>query len=141
MTNFGDVGQFNHKFGLPSVIHDGGPKLADLADPEVQERLELKYTHLSEELQEFWQGWSQDDVEQMADALVDLVYVAMGAAHFLGLPWELLWQEVHRANMRKVRATSADESKRDSVHDVVKPEGWIGPDLASILQHFGLEED
>jgi len=139
MTNFGDVGQFNHKFGLPSVIHDGGPRQVDLNSEEVQERLTLKMKHLSEELREWEEGYYQDDVVKMADALVDLVYVALGTAHFLGLPWEQIWNEVHRANMRKVRATSPEESSRASASDVIKPPGFVPPDLEEILERFGWE--
>jgi predicted HAD superfamily Cof-like phosphohydrolase len=141
MTNFGDVGQFHHKFGLPSVIFDGGPKPVNLEDDELQEVLQVRYNFMREELDEFMVGWTEDDIEQMADALVDLVYVAMGTAHFLGLPWEALWAEVQRANMKKVRATGDDDplSKRHTRFDVVKPEGWRPPDLRRILNEFGWE--
>jgi predicted HAD superfamily Cof-like phosphohydrolase len=74
----------------------------------------------------------------MADALIDLVYVAMGTAHLLGLPWEALWNEVQIANMRKVRAAAdASDSKRGSAFDVVKPPGWQPPNIKRILENYG----
>lgn len=142
MTNFGDVGQFNHKFGLPSVIHDGGPRQVDLEDEQVVERLSLKMTHMAEELEEYRDAYFDADVVGMADALVDLVYVALGAAHFLGLPWEQLWNEVHRANMKKERASAANPGVKrpdPGFNDVVKPPGFVPPDLRHVLEHFGWE--
>jgi predicted HAD superfamily Cof-like phosphohydrolase len=70
----------------------------------------------------------------MADALVDIVYVAMGTAYMMGLPWQQLWDEVQRSNMDKVRASDASQSKRKNSLDVVKPQGWVGPDLKRIIE-------
>jgi hypothetical protein len=70
----------------------------------------------------------------LADALVDIVYVAMGTAYMMGLPWQQLWDEVQRSNMDKVRASDASQSKRKNSLDVVKPQGWVGPDLKSIIE-------
>jgi predicted HAD superfamily Cof-like phosphohydrolase len=73
----------------------------------------------------------------MGDALIDLVYVALGTADLMGLPWEKMFEEVQRANMAKERAKSADESMaktgRGHVLDVVKPAGWTPPDHLPIL--------
>jgi len=44
-----------------------------------------------------------------------------------------LWNEVQRANMSKVRASSESQSKRGSSLDVIKPEGWRGPDIQGVL--------
>jgi predicted HAD superfamily Cof-like phosphohydrolase len=139
MTNFGDVGQFHHKFGLPSVVHDGGPKQVSLEDDELQELLQFRYNFLVEELVEYKLAWDNDDIMEMADALVDLVYVAMGTAHYLGLPWEQLWNEVQRANMRKERASGDNPGKRGTMFDVVKPPGWKKPNLRAVLEAFGWE--
>lgn len=49
------------------------------------------------------------------------------------LPLQDLWDEVHKANMRKVRGTE-QTSKYGNSFDVVKPEGWTPPDIASVLR-------
>jgi predicted HAD superfamily Cof-like phosphohydrolase len=152
-ANFNDVGEFHYKFGLPSVSHE-----RDGATPrEVPaEMLEFRLKFLLEELLEFLDGAGYklgvndvgyviaktDGVErdhaQMFDALLDLVYVAMGTAHFFGYPWQVGWAAVQRANMNKVRAKEdASDSKRGSSFDVVKPEGWTAPDIAAILKRHG----
>jgi len=126
--NFRDVGEFHARFGLPNA--NGGnikPRVLD------EDLLQFRTKFMYEELNEFEDAATGGSLEGMADALVDLVYVAMGTAHLMGLPWEELWNEVQRANMTKVRAARAEDSKRGSTYDVVKPEGWTPPDIAGVL--------
>lgn len=75
------------------------------------------------------------DLEKAGDALVDLVYVACGTAHLMGLPFDEMWAEVQRANMEKERATSASDGRSKRAHrfDVVKPAGWTPPDHKPII--------
>lgn len=117
-TNFQDVQAFFEKFEVPKASK---PQLLDA------ETFAFRLGHLEEELAELSYSQKHGDLEGVADALVDLVYLAMGTAIAMGLPWEKLWAEVQRANMSKVRAKSKEESKRGSALDVIKPEGWVGP--------------
>jgi len=50
-----------------------------------------------------------------------------------GLDFVEAWDRVHRANMSKVRAEKAGDSKRGSKFDVVKPSGWTAPDLTDLV--------
>lgn len=126
-SNFQDVGDFHRKFDLPASDISPGPR-------SITESLfEFRRKFMQEELDEFVVGWDEVDHAQMFDALLDLVYVAMGTAHFFGYPWQEGWDEVQRANMAKVRAPSADASKRNSSWDVVKPPGWTAPDIDGVL--------
>lgn len=88
---------------------------------------------MQEELDEFIDAYQSGDLAAAADALVDLVYVVLGTAYLMGIPFNLCWNEVHKANMLKVRAKRESESKRGSTYDVIKPEGWVAPDLNKIL--------
>lgn len=124
LSNYEDVCAFHEKFGLNSPIK---PTLLD------QDTLAYRLKFLEEELFEFRVSSIGDDLPGMADALIDLVYVAMGTAYMMGLPWQSLWNEVQRANMSKVRASSAEQSKRGSSLDVVKPAGWVGPDIEGVI--------
>lgn len=136
MSDFTDVGDFHRKFGLHTSDDAPGPTGAE-NDAEL---INFRIKFLSEELEEFELGWDQDDHAQMADALIDLVYVAMGTAHLLGYPWEQLWSDVQAANLAKERAASdGSNSKRGSSFDVVKPEGWTPPDTAAVLRRNGFE--
>lgn len=128
LTNYEDVAAFHEKFGL---IYDGPYRLLD---PEMQ-AFRIKFMH--EELAEYVSASMTDDHVGMADALVDLVYVVMGTAYLHGYPWQNLWQEVQRANLTKERAHRAMQSKRGTSLDVIKPEGWRGPDIVRVLEEAG----
>lgn len=138
MSEFGDVGEFHTKFRLHNMSQSvPGPQAWN---PEL---IEFRRKFLHEELEEFEEGVTEQDHVKMADALIDLVYVAMGTAHLLGYPWHQLWGDVQRANMQKVRSTGDDDerSKRGSEYDVVKPAGWQGPRTKEILFVNGFDFD
>jgi predicted HAD superfamily Cof-like phosphohydrolase len=88
---------------------------------------------MQEELDEFKSGAKQQDMAEMADALVDLVYFALGTAVMMGLPWDRLFADVQRANMQKVRGMT----KRGFVFDACKPVGWVAPLTEHILAESG----
>lgn len=147
-TNFDDVGDFHERFDLPHVHQD--PYHPCLHISEKQSRTcpgprnidaalrEFRVNFMQEELDEFCRGVTAEDHAQMFDALLDLVYVAMGTAHLLGYPWQEGWDAVQRANMEKVRAAKdGSDSKRASAWDVVKPKGWRAPDIRGILRRYG----
>jgi len=130
MTNFEDIHEFHERFKLHGPSH---PTL--LTDDLFQFR--LKFVH--EELMEFERAHSANNLAKAVDSLVDQVYVTMGTAYLMGVPWQLIWSIVHAANMRKIRADEANPSHRSPAFDVVKPDGWRGPDetIAIILRTFG----
>lgn len=68
------------------------------------------------------------------DALVDLVYVALGTAHLHGFDFDEAWARVHEANMLKQGVERAADSKRGSSFDVIKPRGWVAPDLRDLVR-------
>lgn len=50
--------------------------------------------------------------------------------------WDELWVDVQRANMSKERAQHAEDSKRGSVWDVIKPAGWVGPQTDALIAKY-----
>lgn len=127
---FEDVGKFHKKFDLPRLGDGRSPTLLEEDD------LEFRVKFMQEELNEFVRDHAANDLEGSADALADLVYVALGTAHLMGLPLDEVWRAVQRANMTKVRAESADDPLSTRKHrlDVVKPPGFVPPD-----HHWALE--
>ena len=130
MDLFADVGRFHEKFELPHF-----PQARLIMPPA--DVFGFRFKFMNEELMEFFDAFVANDLAGMADALADLVYVALGTAHLCGLPFNEVWAEVQRANMTKERRTqdgSLDpRSKRKHSLDVVKPAGWKPPDIAGIL--------
>lgn len=148
-SHFGDVKAFHQKFGL--LV---GESPRHLTRRKLKERVEC----LLEELTEFAEACGlniyggddgevvvgdgymipsmmDQDLPAQADALIDLVYFALGTAVMMGLPWQQLWDDVQRANLSKVRG----ETKRGHKVDVTKPEGWVGPQGEKILIDHGYQ--
>jgi len=130
-SDFDAVGKFHEQFGLPTQYEVREPHLVP------KEVWEFRLKFLQEELDELREGYEQEDLVKIADALVDLVYVALGTAHFHHLPWDELFSEVQRANLKKMRVKAVDDSKRQSEYDVVKPKGWTPPRIGHVLAQNG----
>ena len=101
------------------------PQPCQLLDTnDAKDRLLFMY----EELSEFDEALYNNDMVGMADALADVVYVALGTAYMMGLPFEEIWAAVQKANMAK----QPGATKRNMKVDAMKPAGWAGPE-AEIL--------
>ncbi len=128
LTNFEDVRIFHKKFKL-----NGSNSFPWPLKPDV---LAFRIVTLKEELQEFIEASDSKDLEGQIDALIDLVYFALGTADLLGFDWQPHWDEVQKKNMEKVRAQKVSDSKRESTYDVVKPEGWTAPDHTKVAMEI-----
>lgn len=145
---FRDIGRFHAKFGLEpteNLNHELPENLVQFRINFMLEEL-LEYCDavgipykLADErsLIEFedTQIVQPFNPEQAFDALIDLVYVALGTAYLHRFPFNEGWTRVQEANMAKVRADGSDDprSKRKHSADIVKPEGWKPPVLSDLL--------
>lgn len=120
-----DVDMFHEKFGLE---YRGEPRALDNAE------LDFRLKFLREELDEVIEAAVLGDLAQLGGELADLVWVAIGFALRSGIDLRDHWEEIRRANMAKVRATDASQSKRGNTIDIVKPEGWQRPNHGEVLK-------
>ncbi len=133
-----DIENFHEKFelayhGLPRALP---LNLGEFRHKFAQEELD-EYKHQMSPLSDAIIVGSSDVVpllEEQLDALVDLVYVALGTSYLHGFNFREAWRRVHNANMMKVRARTASESKRGSTYDVVKPPGWVAPSHRDLVE-------
>lgn len=125
MDMFDMVADFHKKFGLEPT---------DKPDFPVEEIWRLKNVHMNEELDELRAAAYVGNLEEYFDGLIDLVYVALGAAYLAGLPFNEGFKRVHEANMKKVRALRQEDSKRGSTYDIVKPAGFVAPTLTDLIR-------
>jgi predicted HAD superfamily Cof-like phosphohydrolase len=93
-------------------------------------RKELRASLIAEELEEFKTAQEKGDLAGIADALMDLIYVVIGAAIEYGIPPEC-FEEVHRSNMSKLGADGKPIKRADGKS--LKGPNYSPPDLASIL--------
>jgi predicted HAD superfamily Cof-like phosphohydrolase len=98
----------------------------------------FRHTFLLEEVNELSAAFLKEDIVDMADALADIVMVAIGLAHGMGIPLEKVCEIVNEANLTgKRKVTSAEESKRNYEHDLVKTEAFVSPEAKIALLLFG----
>jgi predicted HAD superfamily Cof-like phosphohydrolase len=96
------------------------------------ERRELRRDLIREEYNEYLDAEDVDDLVEVADALVDLVYVVVGCAIEYGIPLDKVWDEVQRSNMAKIDPATGKVRKRED-GKVLKPDGWTPPDIKGAL--------
>jgi len=99
------------------------------AFPDRDERV-LRMRLLREEFEEYNQGEYNNDLENIAKELADIIYIVCGTAVSYGIPLDRVFDEVHRSNMAKLvdgKPVRRDDGK------ILKPEGWTPPDVKKIL--------
>jgi predicted HAD superfamily Cof-like phosphohydrolase len=70
---------------------------------------------------------------EISDALCDLIVVAAGALHSLGVDVNGSWNEVIRSNLAKIDQATGKVIKR-SDGKVLKPSGWQPPELTQFVR-------
>jgi len=120
---------FHEKFGL--TINDT-PTIP--GDDVLQFRINL----INEEAEEFEQAAKARNLVEMADALADVIYVALGAAVSLGIDLEPVFQEVHRSNMTKVWSDGQVRRREDG--KVIKPPTYSPANIAQELERQARKE-
>ena len=98
----------------------------DISDPQTELYMKL----IQEEFDETLDAFSKGDTIEVADGLADMVWVIMGLASSLGIPFDKVWDEVSASNMSKV--VDGKLIKRED-GKVLKPEGYFRPDINAVL--------
>ncbi len=121
-----DIDKFYTQFGYPSQKRPCIPT-------SQQDLIKFRVNFLQEELDELKESIKTEKIDDALDALVDIVYVALGTAWHFNLPFERAWQVVHQANMAKLPG----KTKRH-YQDAIKPKGWVRPDIQKVINDFNL---
>jgi predicted HAD superfamily Cof-like phosphohydrolase len=129
-----DIYDFHERFRL---LYDGPPKTLE------GDLLDFRVKFMQEELDEYAEAAAEGDLEKQLDAIIDLVYVALGTLLAQGLlpAFAPGWNRVQAANMAKVRTERVEDSKRGSTFDVTKPEGWKPPTHADLIEQLFRDKD
>lgn len=101
--------------------------------------MEKLFDSLARSISNYEVAYSEKNADKVRSSLAEIYVNCLFGAAGMGFSeemWNELWDDVQRANMSKVRAKKASESKRGSAWDVVKPEGWQGPKTEQILGKF-----
>ena len=76
------------------------------------------------------------DGKYLADKLSDVVDQAIIVGVSCGIPLDEVWAEVHRSNMEKIDPLTG-RVQRSPTGKLLKPAGWVGPDIKGILMRHG----
>jgi predicted HAD superfamily Cof-like phosphohydrolase len=127
------VGEFQAAFGIEA------PKRPTLLP---KERAVFRHKLLKEEVKEIEQGEKAKDIVQVADGIIDSMYILIGTAHEYGFADRLvmMFDEVHRSNMTKMGPDGKAIFREDG--KVMKPETYCAPNLDRILSRdFSVYQD
>ncbi len=109
-----DVREFHEKFGHPVATE---PKMID----KKRGLARAKWMH--EEVSEFLVA---EDIYEQADAMIDLMYFALGTMVEMGLEADELFEIVQQANMAKLWPDGKPHyNPKDG--KVIKPDTWEDP--------------
>lgn len=110
------IAKMHEKFDM---AYDGPPRHLS------KEEREFRTVAMKEELAEYE---SAKTLEEQYDALLDLLVFTVGTLYRQGLPVLRGYEAVMRCNMDKRVGSHA--KRNHFKQDLVKPEGWIGPERA-----------
>lgn len=116
--------EFHRTFDLPI-----NTKPTVISGPEAYLRIEL----IQEETRELIEAILDKNLVEIADALVDLIYVVKAVGVVYGIDLEPIFNEVHRSNMTKVGGHKSPTGKW------IKPDSYEPAQLKPILQAQGME--
>lgn len=125
---FSKVERFNVE-----IINVNKPPLGPMPSDQAQHLAKC----MTEEIGEFREATLKQDFVGSIDALLDLIYFAVGGLHKMGLnadDAERVFDLVHEANMTKKKGVKESRAVGDAP-DAIKPEGWVAPEKR-ILQYF-----
>ena len=95
---------------------------------------DLTYELIHEELTELNDAMDEDNLIEIADALIDIIYVTAQRAVSLGIPVDALLREVQRSNMSKLGADGEPIFRDDG--KVIKGPNFSPPDIQGILMDY-----
>ena len=102
-------------------------------DTHNQDQFQMYCDLIREESEELIDALAQGDEVEQLDALIDILVVATGAIHSLGVDAEGAWKEVMRSNFAKVDPRTGQVMRRED-GKVLKPANWEPPRLKTFVR-------
>jgi len=108
-----EVRDFHIKFNHP---YSDTPVMID------KERSKKRYNWMLEEINEFLEA---EDIYMQADAMIDLIYFALGSLVEMGIKPDKLFEIVQKANMSKLWPDGKPRYNKEG--KVIKSKSWKDP--------------
>lgn len=107
-------------------LNDFHTKFEFNKEPMDKNKLSFRCDLLMEEVNEMHEAIITGNAEELTDALIDIVYIAIGTLDLAKVDTAKAWNEVQRANMSKIRGIKPGR-EHSGGFDVIKPDGWTAP--------------
>ena len=122
MSNFENVKKFMKTFGQ---------EVKEKAEFPNEKIASLRFDLIKEELEELKNAIHKKDIQEVADALTDILYVTYGAGHAFGINLDKCFQEVQSSNMSKL----GEDGKPiyNEKGKVMKGPNYFKPDLRKFV--------
>lgn len=93
----------------------------------------LRFKLMQEENQEYMEACQNGDLNEIADALGDMMYILCGTilAHGLQSKIELIFEEIQKSNMSKLDKNGNPIYRKDG--KILKSENYFKPNISKIL--------
>lgn len=107
--------------------------------PMEKERARKRYDWMKEEIDEFLEAVEEGDIVEQADAMIDVMYFALGTLVEMGIRPDRLFEIVQKANMSKLWPDGKPHYAEDG--KTIKPETWKDPheELEKAIEEMGGE--
>ena len=122
---FKDMQDMHKKYGVNKWMQ--AEMQSDVDWRKINKFMQFRLGMMQEELDETKEAFDKKDAEEMVDGIIDLCVFAIGTLEVFGVDANKAWDEVYRANMSKEVGIKEGRPNPLGLPDLVKPEGWKGP--------------
>ena len=122
---FKDMQDMHKKYGVNKWMQ--AELQSDVDWRKINKFMQFRIGMMQEELDETKNAFDKKDAEEMVDGIIDLCVFAIGTLEVFGVDANKAWDEVYRANMAKEVGIKEGRPNPLGLPDLVKPEGWKGP--------------
>ena len=119
----GDIKKLNRYYKIYRFI-------SKASDNEKLHYLEFRAKFIQEELTELFEAINNEEPDEVVDAFIDIIVIALGSLDAFDVDIKTAWKRVHYANMQKKIGVKDSRPNPLGLPDLVKPENWQAP------QHF-----
>jgi len=119
----GDIKKLNRYYKIYRFI-------SKASDNEKLHYLEFRAKFIQEELTELFEAINGEEPDEVVDAFIDIIVIALGSLDAFDVDIKTAWKRVHYANMQKEIGVKDSRPNPLGLPDLVKPKGWQAP------QHF-----
>lgn len=119
---------FHEKFNHPVAA---APRKMEMG------RAQKRYNWMKEEIDEFLEAVEDGDLVEQADAMIDVIYFALGTLVEMGIKPDDLFRVVQKANMDKLWEDGKPHYNEEG--KTIKPKSWKDPhdELKRLIDEMG----